>query len=76
MIGRECPVCGGKRLKKQALSVKFEGLDIAQMSRQPLQVLQDLFGPYADQLGGIIQVGILWKNSWLPSGSQLTCIHA
>jgi len=47
MIGRECPVCGGKRLKKQALSVKFEGLDIAQMSRQPLQVLQDLFGPYA-----------------------------
>lgn len=49
MTGRECPVCGGKRLKKQALSVKFEGLDIAQMSRQPLQVLQDLFGPYARQ---------------------------
>ncbi|MGM9478014.1 excinuclease ABC subunit UvrA [Pedobacter sp. GSP4] len=49
MTGRECPVCGGKRLKKQALSVKFEGLDIAQMSRQPLQVLQDLFGPYAGQ---------------------------
>ncbi|WP_246029480.1 excinuclease ABC subunit UvrA [Pedobacter nototheniae] len=49
MTGRECPVCRGKRLKKQALSVKFEGLDIAQMSRQPLQVLQDLFGPYARQ---------------------------
>nr|WP_235526117.1 excinuclease ABC subunit UvrA [Pedobacter sp. Leaf216] len=49
MTGKECPVCGGKRLKKQALSVKFEGLDIAQMSRQPLQVLQDLFGPYARQ---------------------------
>jgi excinuclease ABC subunit A len=46
MTGRQCPVCEGKRLKKQALSVKFEGMDIAQMNRQPLQALQKLFGPY------------------------------
>ncbi|WP_233509646.1 excinuclease ABC subunit UvrA [Pedobacter chinensis] len=47
MTGSECPVCGGKRLKKQALSVKFEGMDIAEINRKPLKELQQLFGPYA-----------------------------
>ncbi|MEJ5995586.1 excinuclease ABC subunit UvrA [Pedobacter sp. Du54] len=50
MTGSQCPVCGGKRLKKQALSVKFEGMDIAQMNRQPLLALQQMFTPYAKQI--------------------------
>ena len=33
MVSTECPVCHGKRLKPEALKVKFEGLDITEMSR-------------------------------------------
>jgi len=39
MIGTECPLCGGKRLKREALSVTFAGLDIAEMSGLPLKRL-------------------------------------
>ena len=35
MIGADCPACAGKRLKPQALSVHFAGLDIGEMSRLP-----------------------------------------
>lgn len=48
MISSECPTCRGKRLRPESLSVKFAGLDIADMSRQPLKKLQALFKPYAD----------------------------
>jgi excinuclease ABC subunit A len=43
----ECPDCHGKRLRPEALSVKFAGLDIADMSRQPLKRLAQIFEPYA-----------------------------
>ena len=43
----ECPECHGKRLRPEALTVKFAGLDIADMSRRPLKRLAALFGPYA-----------------------------
>src|ERR1700742_1536921 len=33
MIGSVCPACHGKRLKKEALSVKFAGLDIGAFSQ-------------------------------------------
>lgn len=42
MIGRECPSCHGKRLKREALSVTFEGLDIAEFGNLPLAKLADL----------------------------------
>jgi excinuclease ABC subunit A len=48
MISNECPVCEGKRLRPESLSIKFAGLDIADMSRQPLKKLQTIFQPYAD----------------------------
>lgn len=48
MISSECPTCKGKRLRKEALSVKFSGLDIADMSRQPLKKLLQIFKPCAD----------------------------
>lgn len=34
-----CPVCDGKRLKPEALSVTFEGFDIAEFSQLPLREL-------------------------------------
>ncbi len=34
-----CPVCKGKRLKPEALSVKFAGMDISETSRLPLKRL-------------------------------------
>ena len=37
-----CPACHGKRLKPEALSVTFEGLDIAQFSQLPLDDLTSL----------------------------------
>ncbi|MDF2452779.1 MAG: Excinuclease subunit, partial [Bacteroidota bacterium] len=47
MISNECPTCHGKRLKKETLSVKFAGLDIADMSRHSLIALNQVFTPYA-----------------------------
>ena len=48
MLSIECPVCHGKRLRKESLSVKFAGLDIAEMSRQPLERLGKIMHPYVD----------------------------
>ncbi len=48
MLHAPCPTCGGKRLKKESLSITFAGLDIADMSALPLDGLMPLFGPYAD----------------------------
>jgi excinuclease ABC subunit A len=42
-------VCKGKRLKPEALTVKFAGLDIAEMSRLPLKKLDALVKPYIDR---------------------------
>ena len=36
MVASACPVCHGKRLKPEALSVTFAGLDIGDMSHMPL----------------------------------------
>jgi excinuclease ABC subunit A len=47
MINSECTLCHGKRLKREALSVKFAGLDITEMSRLPLKRVTALFAPYA-----------------------------
>ncbi|MBF7141219.1 MULTISPECIES: excinuclease ABC subunit UvrA [Pseudomonas] len=47
MRANPCPVCDGKRLKPEALSVRFAGLDIAELSRLPLQRLADVLGPVA-----------------------------
>ena len=38
----DCPVCRGKRLRPEALSVTFAGLDIADLSRLPLKALNDV----------------------------------
>ncbi|MGN6166504.1 MAG: excinuclease ABC subunit UvrA [Flavisolibacter sp.] len=48
MISSECPTCHGKRLRRESLSIKFSGMDIADMSRQPLKKLLEIFKPCAD----------------------------
>ena len=42
LLSAECPLCHGKRLNRAALSVKFAGLDIAEISRLPLKRLAQL----------------------------------
>ena len=51
MVSSECPTCHGKRLRREALSVKFAGLDIADMSRLPLNRLAEIFAPIAEGEG-------------------------
>jgi excinuclease ABC subunit A len=47
LVSADCRTCEGKRLRPQALSVTFAGLDIAEMSREPLSRLAAIFRPYA-----------------------------
>src|SRR5262249_5390213 len=47
MLNSACPLCRGKRLKREALSVTFAGLDITEMSRLPLKRIAQVFAPYA-----------------------------
>jgi len=44
-----CPVCKGKRLKPEPLSVTFAGMDIAEVSRLPLNQLRLLLGGHLDK---------------------------
>nr|WP_314540288.1 excinuclease ABC subunit UvrA [uncultured Massilia sp.] len=46
MVSTECPLCRGKRLRREALSVTFAGLDITELSRMPLERLAQLMKPY------------------------------
>jgi len=48
MLSTECSACHGKRLKPEALSVKFAGMDIADMARVPLKHLAALMRPYCE----------------------------
>ena len=47
MLSRECPLCHGKRLRRESLSIKFAGYDIADLSRLALNKLAIIFAPYA-----------------------------
>ena len=48
LISTECPLCHGKRLRPESLSVKFAGLDIADMSRMPLIRLTNMLRAASD----------------------------
>src|SRR5687768_9346324 len=48
LVSTACPACHGKRLKREALSVKFGGMDIADISRLPMKRLAEIFRPYAE----------------------------
>ncbi|MEL6616732.1 MAG: excinuclease ABC subunit A, partial [Bacteroidota bacterium] len=46
MVAETCPVCDGKRLKPEALTVTVAGLDITEFSRLPLKDVSGLLRPY------------------------------
>jgi excinuclease ABC subunit A len=45
LVSADCPACRGKRLRPEALSVTFAGLNITDLSRQPLKRLAEIFRP-------------------------------
>ncbi len=49
MIGSPCSLCQGKRLTQAALSVKFAGLDIGELSQMSLLQLAAVLAPVAAQ---------------------------
>jgi len=48
MVHSECPLCHGKRLRPESLSVTFAGQDIAALSQLPIKQLVTQLQPYAD----------------------------
>lgn len=48
MTGATCPVCDGRRLKREALSVTFAGLDIGTLSQLPLNGIAQVLRPAAE----------------------------
>ncbi|GGD37082.1 excinuclease ABC subunit UvrA [Pseudoxanthomonas indica] len=48
MTGASCPVCKGRRLKREALSVTFAGLDIGSLSQLSLDRISEVLAPAAD----------------------------
>lgn len=48
MEGRTCPACHGKRLKPEALSVTFAGVDIGEFMQMPLDQAATLLDPIAN----------------------------
>jgi len=47
LLSAECPLCHGKRLNRAALSVKFAGMDIAEITRLPLKRLAQMIAPFS-----------------------------
>jgi excinuclease ABC subunit A len=47
MLSSDCPLCKGKRLRQESLSIKFAGYDIAELSRLALNKLAVIVEPYA-----------------------------
>ncbi|MGO1001243.1 excinuclease ABC subunit A [Lysobacter sp. CA196] len=48
MIGAQCPLCEGRRLKREALSVTFAGLDIGSLSQLSLDRIAEVLKPAAE----------------------------
>ena len=46
LVNDDCPLCHGKRLRRESLSVTFAGLDFADMARLPLARLAAIMQPY------------------------------
>ncbi|WP_400190416.1 excinuclease ABC subunit A [Hymenobacter sp. B81] len=47
MLSTECPLCHGKRLRPESLSVTFAGLDIADLGHLPLKRVAERLRPFA-----------------------------
>ncbi len=74
MSAAVCPVCHGKRLKPEALTVTFEGLDIADFSALPLRELAELLESVVAESDREGETPAPWSTSRLdvkPSSSAL-----
>jgi excinuclease ABC subunit A len=62
MLAGACPLCGGKRLRREALSVTFAGYDIADFSKLSLEQLAEtirsaaegILLPHKNEAGGVL----------------------
>ena len=48
LVSTACPLCRGKRLRREALSVTFAGFDIADVAALPLVRLAEILRPHAE----------------------------
>ena len=55
MVGSACPLCEGKRLKRESLSVTFEGYDIAELSRFPIGRLSTVMDAMSKGTAGALE---------------------
>ena len=55
LTGAVCPACRGRRIKAEALSVTFEGLDITEISALPLHELRDLLLGWPDEISPVVR---------------------
>jgi excinuclease ABC subunit A len=60
LVSTDCPACGGKRLRREALSVTFAGLDIGELSRLPLKSLLALLADY--ERGSAAELALLERE--------------
>lgn len=51
MISTGCPMCEGKRLRRESLSVDFAGMDIADMAKLTIEQLDGVFRAYTGTQG-------------------------
>jgi excinuclease ABC subunit A len=47
LVNDVCPLCHGKRLRRESLSVTFAGRDFAEIARIPLATLAEMMRPFA-----------------------------
>jgi excinuclease ABC subunit A len=52
MLSADCRLCNGKKLRRESLSVKFAGRDIAEMNSLPLEQVAELFDTLAKPASG------------------------
>lgn len=45
MLSTDCPLCHGKKLRRESLSVKFAGMDISEMNGITLEQIAEIFTP-------------------------------
>jgi excinuclease ABC subunit A len=55
LVARDCPLCGGKRLRRESLSVTFAGVDIAELSQLTLARLAAVLGPFASSANAVVE---------------------
>ncbi|VVN12029.1 UvrABC system protein A [Pseudomonas fluorescens] len=77
MLGSPCPLCDGKRLKREALSVTFAGYDIGELSQMPLLQVAEVLRPVAaaSYLQQAEETGETLSHAQTPEARQQRVAH-